>query len=176
MATSLSYRFRKTNLAAFETLHFVNTLEQIVRGYLCGSNESKWKSHLFANTCKTAANNVANYFHCFEFQKRGTVHLHLLIWLKNIKSIDVTPITANIPWADVDSAYFVYTLQKSDRDSLPINDNATKVETEHGRSILKICHPKEAFEQNIRGYISTLLPALQCRMDVQSSDRAWSSS
>ena len=87
-----------------------------------------------------------------------------------MKSIDVTPITANIPWADVDSAYFVYTLQKSDKDSLPINDNATKVETEHGCSILKICHSKEAFEQNIRGYISTLLPALQCRMDIQSSD------
>ena len=29
------------NFAAFETLHFVNTLEQIVRGYLCGSNDSK---------------------------------------------------------------------------------------------------------------------------------------
>ena len=72
----------ETNLAAFETLNFVNTVEQIVQGYLCGSNDSKWKSHLFANTRKTAANNVVNYFYCFEFQKRGTVHLHLSIWLK----------------------------------------------------------------------------------------------
>ena len=65
--------------------------------------------------------------------------------------------------------HILSTLCKNQADSLCINDNSTKVETEHGRSILKICHPKEAFEQN-RGYISTLLPALQCRMDVQSSD------
>ena len=71
------------------------------------------------------------------------------------------PITADIPWADVDFAYLFYSLQKSDKDSLPINNNATQVETEHGHSILKICHPKEAFEHNIRGYISTPLPALQ---------------
>ena len=87
-----------------------------------------------------------------------------------MKSINVMPITADIPWADVDSAYLVYSLQKSDKDSLPINNNATKVETEHGHSTLTICHPKEEFEHNIRGYISTLLPAFQCRMDVQSSN------
>ena len=102
----------ETNLAAFETLHFVNTLEQIVRGYLCGSDDSKWKSHLFANTCKSADNNVLNYFYRFEFQKQGTVHMHMLIWLKNPQCINLNPITADITWADVDSAYLVYSLQK----------------------------------------------------------------
>lgn len=46
----------------------------------------------------------------------------------------------------------------------------TKVETNNGVSSLKICHPAEAFAHNIRGYISTILPSLQCRMDVQCSD------
>ena len=159
----------ETNLADFETLHFVNTLEQIVRGYLCGSNDCKWRNHLFANTLKTAENNVLNYFYRYEFQKRGTVHLHMLVWLKNMQPINVTPIRADIPWADIDSAYLVYSLQKSDKDNLPIC-NESKVETENRKSLLKICHPEEAFEQNIRGYISTLLPSLQCSMDVQSSD------
>ena len=155
----------ETNLAAFETLNFVNTLEKIVRGYLCGSNDCKWKNHLFANTCKTAENNVLNNFYRFEFQKRGTVHLHLLVLLKNMQPINVTPIRA-----DIDSAYLVYSLQKSDKDNMPIYNNESKVETENTKSILKICHPEEAFEQNIRGYVSTLLPSLQCSMDVQSSD------
>ena len=160
----------ETNLAAFETLHFVNTLEQIVRGYLCGSNDSKWKSHLFANTRKCAANNVLNYFYRFEFQNRGTVHMHMLVWLKKAECIDLTSITAHIPWVDIDSAYLVYSLQKSDKDSLPIYNDKTNVVTQDSGTKINICHPKEAFEHNIRAYISTILPALQCRMDVQSSD------
>ena len=59
----------ETELPAYETLHFVNVLEQLVRGYMCGSNDSRWKSHLFSNYCKTGENNVANYFYRFEFQK-----------------------------------------------------------------------------------------------------------
>ena len=139
----------ETNLAAFETLHFVNTLEQIVRGYLCGSNDSKWKSHLFTNTRKSADNNALNYFYHFEFQKQGTVHMHMLIWLKNPQCINLNPITADITWADVDSAYLVYSLQKSDKDSLPIYNDNTKVETHNDETKTNICRPKDAFEQNI---------------------------
>ena len=65
---------------------------------------------------------------------------------------------------------FVYSLQKSDKGSLSINEN-DKVETNNGVSTLNICHPAEAFAHNIRAYISTNLPALQSQMDVQCSDR-----
>ena len=85
----------------------------------------------------------------------------MLVWLKNMQPINVTPIRTDIPWADIDSAYLVYSLQKSDKHNVPIYNNESKVETENRKSILKICHPEEAFEQNIRGYISTLLPSLQ---------------
>lgn len=77
---------------------------------------------------------------------------------------------SDIPWGDVDSAYLVYNLQKSDKGSLSINENDTIVEIHNNVPTLKICHPAEAFAHNIRGYISTILPALQCRMDVQCSD------
>ena len=160
----------QTNLAAFETFHFVNTLEQLVRGYLCGSNDKSWTSHLFANSRNSAIQNVVNYFYRFEFQKRGTVHIRILVWLKNLKQVNVKPIRADIPWADIDSAYLVFNLQKSDKDSLPMNGDDTKVDSHNGVSSISISHPAEAFAENTRAYISTILPALECRMDVQSSD------
>ena len=160
----------QTNLSAFETFHFVNTLEQLVRGYLCGSNDKSWTSHLFANSRNSAIQNVVNYFYRFEFQKRGTVHIHILVWLKNLKQVNVKPIRADIPWRDIDSAYLVFSLQKSDKDSLPMNGDDTKVDSHNGVSSISISHPAEAFAENIRAYISTILPALECRMDVQSSD------
>ena len=36
-----------TQLAAFETCHIAHTLEQIVGGYLCGSNDKRWSNHVF---------------------------------------------------------------------------------------------------------------------------------
>lgn len=113
----------ETQLLAYETLHFVHVLEQLVRGYMCGSNDSRWTSHLFANYRKRTENNVLNYFNRFEFQKRGTVHMHILIWLKNLQQTNVEHLRADIPWGDFDSVYVVYDLQKTDKGSLCINEN-----------------------------------------------------
>ena len=68
--------------------------------------------------------------------------MHMLIWLKNPQCINLNPITADIPWADVDSAYLVYSLQKSDKDSLPIYNDNTKVEAHNGETKINICHPR----------------------------------
>ena len=38
-----------TSLATLETLHIVHILEQLVRGYMCGSNSNKWNNHAFSN-------------------------------------------------------------------------------------------------------------------------------
>ena len=137
---------------------------------MCGSNDSRWKSHLFAHCRKTGENNVLNYFYRFEFQKRGTVHMHKLVWLKSLQQTHNEHVRADIPLGDLDSAYLVYNLLKSDKGSLPMNESETEVQTENGVSILNICHRAEAFAYNIRGNISTILPALQCRIDVQCSD------
>ena len=36
-----------THLAAFETAHITHVLEQIIRGYLCGTNDKRWSNHVF---------------------------------------------------------------------------------------------------------------------------------
>jgi len=39
-----------------------------------------------------------------------------------------------------------------------------------GKKELRIYHPADAFEKNLRAYISSILPFLKCRMDVQATD------
>ena len=41
---------------------------------------------------------------------------------------------------------------------------------EDNKQILDLFHPSEAFAKNLRAYISTVLPALKCRMDMKTSD------
>ena len=86
-----------TELAIPETIHIAHVLEQYIRGYLCGSNTNRWKNHLFAKKSDPSANNVTNYFYRFEFQKRGALHAHILIWLKDMNDVDVTELSATIP-------------------------------------------------------------------------------
>lgn len=49
-------------------------------------------------------------------------------------------------------------------------EDKTTVATYGAGQILNLFHPAEAFARNVRAYVSTLLPALKCMMDVQSSD------
>lgn len=39
-----------------------------------------------------------------------------------------------------------------------------------GKQILDFFHPSEALAKNLRAHISTVLPALKCQMDIQTSD------
>ena len=85
-------------IPTLETLHIVHVLEQLVRGYMCGSKTNRWKNHVFANSKTKSIDNVQTYFYRFEFQQRGTVYLHMLVWLKDLKSLkpNIT-IRADIP-------------------------------------------------------------------------------
>lgn len=76
-----------TNLSGPETFHITHDLEQVVRGYLCGSNDARWSRHLFSYNARKDVKNVETYFYRFEFQGCGTVHLHLLVWLKDLSQI-----------------------------------------------------------------------------------------
>ena len=159
-----------TKLAGFETIHIAHTLEQIVRGYLCGSNDARWNKHVFSYNNRKGRSNINTYYYRFEFQKRGTVHLHLLVWLKNIKKIQHQLVRADIPYEDVDVAFLVRKLQPSDRDSLPLNNNPSGFQSTEGVTTLSLYHPHEAFALNLRSYISTVIPTLQYRMDFQTAD------
>ena len=65
-----------TNLAAYETIHIAHVLEQLVRAYLCGTTQDKWKKHIFN---AQGQNNISTFFYRVEFQNRGTLHIHVLV-------------------------------------------------------------------------------------------------
>ena len=159
-----------TCLSGFETIHIVHVLEQVVRGYLTGCNCNRWSTQVFNYDYKKDKKNVKTYFYRFEFQDRGTVHLHMLVWLTDMTKVKVNVFRADVPWNNADLAYLVSDLQKSNSSVLPLKTTATEVGTEQAKSTLSFYHPEDAFELNLRAYISTLLPSLKCRMDVQSSD------
>lgn len=161
-----------TNLAAYETFHIAHVLEQIVRGYLCGSNDARWSQHIFTYNGKKNMKNIQTYFYRFEFQGRGTVHLHLLVWIKNLAQINYKYIRADIPDNDPDLAFLVHQLQPSDDASpfLHLQTEDTHIERKNEQQLIHLKHPAEAFALNLRAYITTLLPALKCRMDFQTAD------
>ena len=161
-----------TNLAAFETAHIAHILEQVIRGYLTGSNTERWTQHIFNNNGLKRPKNISTYFYRFQFQKRGTVHVHLLVWLKYLSRIQYSKIRADIPLHDVELGFLAERLQKSNTRSpfLHLQDDESYFDESNNESVLHLRHPKDAFELNLRAYISTLLPALKCRMDFQTAD------
>ena len=110
---------------------------------------------------------METYFYRFEFQNRGIVHVHLLVWLKDIR---LPLLRGDIPWSDNNLAFQVSNLQKSDKACLELNQRPTDIITRDGMQVLRLHHPAEAFALNLRGYISSLVPSLKWRMDVQTSD------
>lgn len=159
-----------TKLSGHETIHIAHTLEQVIRGYLCGSNTNKWSKHVLNYQNKKAQSNINTYFYRFEFQKRGTVHVHLLVWLKNVTMIHHKLIRADVPWENPNLAFLVHKLQQSDKGALECNETTSQFVVHNGNSVLQVYHPQEAFALNLRCYLSTLLPALRCRMDLQFSN------
>ena len=89
-----------TNLAAFQTIHIAHMLEQLVCSYFCGSNTNMWNKHVFSYRNSEQKSNVHAYFYRFEFQKCGTVHLHLLVWIKNIHGAQHHLFRADILYED----------------------------------------------------------------------------
>ena len=137
---------------------------------MCGSNTNRWLNHLFNYKSKRTQRNVLTYFYSFEFQDRGTVHLHMLVWLKDLTKMKLDAIRANIPWSNKLPTEQVLNLQPSEKPGVPLFQEATKVSHHNGKQILQLFHPSETFAINIRAYVSTILPALKCRMDIQTSD------
>ena len=151
-------------------MHIVQVLEQIVRGYLCGSKSKKWTWHLFSYNRLSTTSNVKTYFYRFEFQQRGTVHLHLLVWLKDITKSQHQFVRADFAKDHPD--FYVNKYQSSDKPSpcLFLQNRDSFFETKDGKQVLHLKHPAEEFAVHLRAYISTLLPALRCSMDFQITD------
>ena len=96
--------------------------------------------------------------------------MHLLVWLKNVSRIEYSLLHADCPEDHSDLAYYVHKYQVSSASSTPVSPLPTHVaDTPYGPQLI-VSHPREAFAIGLRGYISTLLPSLKCRMDVQTTD------
>ena len=98
--------------------------------------------------------------------------MHLLIWLKDITKIQHQLIRADIPNDNPDLSYLVNKYQQSDKPShsLKLQTEETFFQNTNGKQILHLKHPAEEFALNLRAYISTVLPTLQCSMDFQTTD------
>jgi hypothetical protein len=161
-----------TELAAYETEHIVHTLEQIVRGYICGSSNTKWSNYIFSYNQIAGRETVKAYFYRFEFQQRGTVHLHLLVWLNNLSKVQHQHIRADIPTTNPKLSYLVHKLQTSDKPSHSLNlqNEESFFQEKDGKIIHHLKHPAKEFALNLRAYIQTILPTLKCSMDYQTTD------
>ena len=107
----------QTQLSGYETYNITHVLEQIVRGYLCGSTSQKWSEHVFSYNKIANYPNIKTFFYRFEFQERGTVHLHMLVWLEDIRRTQHQFLRAEIPRSHPDLAFLVHQLQPSDKKS-----------------------------------------------------------
>ena len=159
-----------TNLRFFETLHFLHVLEEIVHSHLCCSNDSKWSHHLLSYNNNKRVNNILTYFYRFEFQKRGNLQIHFLVWLKSIKYIDYNVIRGDILDNDPNLLHLVNKCQRANKSSLPINEDPTHITENNNIPIIHISHPSTAHNIGLRGYIDTLLPVLKSSMDVQTTN------
>ena len=112
------------------------------------------------------------FFYRFEFHDRGTVHLHMLIWLKDITKAQHQYLRADIPHSHPELAFLVHKLQPSDKKShcLKLHDQESYFTFENGKQVHHLKHPAEEFALNLRAYIATIIPALKCRMDYQTTD------
>ena len=160
-----------TQIPTFETVHIAHVLEQIVRGYLCGSNTNRWRTHVFGYDHERRCNNVLTYFYRFEFQQRGTVHLHLLVWVRDLNLVRFDLFNATIPWDVPGDAFQIVELQCAHQaSSLPVQIRPTHVANRNTGPVLAMQHFADDSQRGVRAHLTTLLGALRCQTDIQTSD------
>lgn len=62
-----------TDLPVLETLHFTHKF-----GYFSGGKTNRWHHHLFGSRQELRRQKCDHLLYYFEFQQRGTLHLHML--------------------------------------------------------------------------------------------------
>lgn len=73
----------------------------------CHGSCNRWCQNIFGDSGNPGNKNLLTYFSRFEFQERGTLHLHTLIWVKDITLIRADLLQASIPWNNVNDAFLV---------------------------------------------------------------------
>ena len=103
----------------FETMHIVKFFNKLFQDIYVDPIPSDGQIIYLTTTDKNQTN-VLTYFYRFEFQDRGTVHLHMLVWLKDMTKMKLDAIRADIPWQNKSLAQQVLDLQASDKQAVPL--------------------------------------------------------
>ena len=173
----------RTNLPAAESLHLAHILTEAVRGLLVGSYSDSCQDECLLSGCRKAV-----FFARLEFQDgkrqtleqqmrtqfyhgRGTVHVHVLVWLQDADSKARLPevVAATLPPANTPLGSLVRGSQLDRQDSSwPLRDEASEWDVQ--ANTLKLQHPRDAFAAHCRAYMPDVMGALKCHMDVQAGD------
>ena len=95
-----------------ETMAIVHTLQQLCTQYICGA-ATRFTKHVLSDYRHPKRSNVLAFFYRIEFQRRGTPHIHLFVWLKHLLEVDLKKFSANVPLDNLSLAYNVHHLQNS---------------------------------------------------------------
>ena len=129
----------------------------------CG-NCNRWQTNVFTNLQDPTSKNLETFFYRFEFQKRSTLHLHILVWVKDISATRADLLYASVPWGNARDAFTVASIQKSDKSCLPVCQYPDSFITErNGRHPLQFQHTEDDAERHIWAYVTTLLGSLHCK-------------
>lgn len=195
----------KLKLPVAETLHIAHVLAQTVEGLLTGSNNQRtekthsksWSSHVLSAKDGSGRKTVLNFFGRLEYQDgkrkryvnqqeaatqfyhgRGTVHLHLLVWLRHLEAVKLEQsLSATVPAENEVLASLVEGSQRSWTGSgWPKELGPSRLDLEEG--VLRLHHSETDFckykadgtPEGIRAYITDVLASLRCHVDVQMSD------
>ena len=204
MAKLLRARLR---LPAAETLHIAHVLAQAAQGLLTGANgrsaaqgradRPPWRSHVFAAKDGSGRRTVVNFFGRLEYQDgkrrryvnaqeaaaqfyhgRGTVHLHLLVWLQHVEAVRLEDsLSATVPADNPAMASLIEGSQRSWTGSgWPEEPGPSRYDA--SAQVLRLHHSASDFcrfdaagnPEGVRGYVKDLLASLQCHVDVQMTD------
>ncbi len=96
----------------------------------------------------------------------------MLVWLHDIAKARHEFIRADIPSSHTELAYWVNKLQPSDKPAYCLNLQSEEsfFRLENGKNVQHLKYPAREFALHLRAYIATVLPALKCRMDYQTTD------
>ena len=178
----------RLHLPVAETLHIAHVLTQAVKGLLTGSNEGlrgEGQEHIFCSTGPYKG--VRKWVARLEFQDgkrkrgqfrepqayhgRGTVHVHILLWLDNMESMSLSEdIRADLPTESEPELRDLVRGSQLDWTSSgwPVRSEPTKISESSG--LLELRHPQDAHDQHCRAYLTDVLAALHCHTDVVESD------
>ena len=151
-----------------ETMFIVHSLRQLCSQFICGSL-TRFNTHILRDCRHPSVNNVKTFFYRIEFQRRGTPHVHLLVWLKHVNNLNLQNFSAHVPQQNL--AFNVETPQQSTgtlSNFLQVSEEPNTVNSQ--TNALLLLHTQLDHQLGIRAHIPSINYALRSHMDIQSSD------